>query len=873
MYNEIKRKITSLTLMTIMLAGGMTFAIPGVMPDAQAELAQTSNLSVSSKIFGGPMVLEIVVNDPNIDDLDFIIGKPTVTFGGNDLLMVQASNGNWYSYVGHTESIENLDKVTSNFPGGLDFGSKCSSEEADDIAIAESFDSAATIFAASELCSDSKSGKEINVIRSPKSINNATLAADKFVNGQIGLNGTGFWPFIQTFENFGDDSVINVEYNPGGSNQVIPVTFDHDMADYASFDLDRTKYPHGAQVHLTINDNQLNIDPTDEDIWTFDVSSVSTYYRLFDESGEATGPSFKDYKTHLQSNLFDGNGYLTIDPSPDTDDQIVFFQSNGNQKHNGFYDGESTDNWVTVQESSTNSGVFESFDNVHKSSIYTTDKIKFRGVTFIVDYNDKVSPLLDFFGGSVDTTSANVGDTWNSGESLEVIITDMDQNKNSRTTDDFDVASDANVPTIQIGDPFTLDSLIEIVYEGDLFGTVSPENKKLLSDRAGLMTNQTQIGEKIVDIKARVWSSISERDTNEAELRIAEANYTSTNTKLADVKKQIASIDGGTSDNPFSKVLSLLYESPDQSNQSFSINLGIDADFLYEFADTDGVYRLINYDRTSFDGNVKLEGNTNEINLPNSGLIHINSGDSAITGPLRLTFSDLSLTNGTYNVIFDVFTFGQDNNGTRYNDAIYRFEAEETGDNTGAYSGTLEYIMLNQINILDTSTFTSLDTIDDELVIIVHEDLTDEDAIEVIYYDRDAQGVQTQVSDQKDAPTQSGKVTFDNSSYKVGDTVTITLEDQDLNTDSDTTDIYTVVKTEGDIAVDTVGKSGTKDGLLLDVTFNDGRWTGCTDINTEEKLAGLAGSLNSLQETTKDSGIFTATFQIPERILSKSRRG
>ena len=37
MNNEIGRKITSLTLMTIMLAGGMVIAAPGMMPAAHLQ--------------------------------------------------------------------------------------------------------------------------------------------------------------------------------------------------------------------------------------------------------------------------------------------------------------------------------------------------------------------------------------------------------------------------------------------------------------------------------------------------------------------------------------------------------------------------------------------------------------------------------------------------------------------------------------------------------------------------------------------------------------------------------------------------------------------------------------------------------------------
>ena len=50
MKNEIGRKITSITLMTIMLAGGMTIAYPGFTPVAHAANA---NLLVSAEDTGG----------------------------------------------------------------------------------------------------------------------------------------------------------------------------------------------------------------------------------------------------------------------------------------------------------------------------------------------------------------------------------------------------------------------------------------------------------------------------------------------------------------------------------------------------------------------------------------------------------------------------------------------------------------------------------------------------------------------------------------------------------------------------------------------------------------------------------------------------
>ena len=64
MNNEIGRKLTSLTLMTIMLAGGMTIAAPSMMVP---EVAAAGALFVSAEnamfgnTFGGAQVVEVVV--------------------------------------------------------------------------------------------------------------------------------------------------------------------------------------------------------------------------------------------------------------------------------------------------------------------------------------------------------------------------------------------------------------------------------------------------------------------------------------------------------------------------------------------------------------------------------------------------------------------------------------------------------------------------------------------------------------------------------------------------------------------------------------------------------------------------------------------
>ena len=101
MKNEIGRKITSLTLMTIMVAGGLTFAIPGVMPAAHAiqpNLFVSAENSQFDSYMSGPQVIEVVVTDSDINETNESKGEPDVTVNGKDLRMVQATDGNWYGY-------------------------------------------------------------------------------------------------------------------------------------------------------------------------------------------------------------------------------------------------------------------------------------------------------------------------------------------------------------------------------------------------------------------------------------------------------------------------------------------------------------------------------------------------------------------------------------------------------------------------------------------------------------------------------------------------------------------------------------------------------------------------------------------------------
>ncbi len=128
MKNEIGRKITSLTLMTIMVAGGMSFAIPGVLPvayAANANLFVSAENSQFSNYMSGPQVIEVVVIDPDIDDTDEAKGEPDVTVNGKIMRMVQAVDGNWYGYFSDRDQALIADDTTGTPGEGLDFGTFC----------------------------------------------------------------------------------------------------------------------------------------------------------------------------------------------------------------------------------------------------------------------------------------------------------------------------------------------------------------------------------------------------------------------------------------------------------------------------------------------------------------------------------------------------------------------------------------------------------------------------------------------------------------------------------------------------------------------------------------------------------------------------
>ena len=726
---NIQKITTSLFLAVTLVLGSVSFAVPGIMPSA---FAATENLVVSAdnnlfdKSFNGPMVIEVVVNDNDIDEEGDL--EPDVTINGADLAMAQAGDGNWYAYFVAQDQAANA--VTE----GINFGTN----SADTNAFTKNTD-------------DIVYSGVTDVVRQSKTL------ASAGVHGFEGTFTNAHWPVIQAFE-FAVDGSVTITYSKGGNPQSIALTYLDDPDDYAGLTLDRDSYPPGAHVHATITSMSHNIDPTDEDSWSYDTNSSIAYYQYFDENGNTNRSTADPVDTSALN--FDDSGSFIIITDPNGQ-KVLDFGTNNDQGDD--VSGIGT-NVVTILETQPNSGIFKTTDDADESLIVIADGAQ-RGFTGTINFaDDPISVPVRNYPGSLTMDVNGIGGTWNGGEEITVTLDDGDLNLNSLVDQDISLDNWAQkIPTVIIGSPLTLEDATEITVGGSVIATPP-----------------------------------------------------------IDTFSKRASISGA----PDAVVMA-----------TFAIE-NVNTDLFY-FSNTEGELALITL--TVADGE---------------------------TENYSFKIGDIPSDGSNLIAVGDIFIFGQDPEQlenaavTRNANAIYRMLLEETGDNTAMYTGSIEYTALNQLNVGDSDTYAGLATIDDEITIIVPTDLTDEDAVRVDYLDTDGEGIATQIGDQVDAPTHSGIVSFDGSNYKVADTVTVTLTDADLNTDSDTTEVYTLANdtTYGD----RIGEAGTgvaQSGRLLDITFDDATWTymGCEDSDDD----GLSNTGFTLSETTSTSGIFTGTFQIP----------
>jgi len=877
-----------------LLFGAIFFGIVGYSEAyaANANLYVSAENSQFDNYMSGPQVIEVVVIDSDINDTDEQKGEPDVTVNSKILRMVQAVDGNWYGYFADRTLAQIADSTTTVAGQGLDFGKFCSADSAGNV-IGVSFSETAgvsiPIFGAGSIdgsptgeditstCVDdatSSTNGIINVLREARDVNTNSagnhsdeelaIIGEGSVSGQIGIDSDK-WPFIQLY-NLNPTGDVVVQYNKGGGIQSTTLTFDT-VDQFADVSLDRTVYPQNSQIHATITDLWLNIDPTDEDSWTFgtnDNDGLTTNYMVFDENGIEKGASVSggiiDISSSLDHLMIEDNGRLIIDiNSQGSSNDVLTIQDNENTgitctdpqnalscSSTGIATGLGPNSQpITITEQGPSSGVFVTYDEADISTILIADGAK-RGTSATIDYNETPSTILVGFGfGTIDIVPSD--NEWNSGEEYLVELTDTDANKNSRSDEDLDLFNPRVqlIPALQTGNPFTLETLTTSTLSNS---PLVIEDVERFSQRAILSTTQP-----------------------------------------------IELVDGDTLHLTTAETFSDLYNSINDPNSSFSgfnffnydirsLQMNVDGDILfYDVYLTDGISsaKIVDGD-SSFQGLVSLSDALDD------DVFSMNP-----SAPVQIIFTfdvDGSPTLSSDTVlplVADFFSFGFYNDGLnddeRVANQLIRLELEESGDNTSTFDGSLEFVMINQLNVLDENMYLELNTIADDPNFIVIKESTDEDSPRVNYDDLGADGVTTQIADQEEAPSHSGVVSFDNDSYDASDVVTVTLNDMDLNVDSDLIDIFTVVTDSSDDVFDAVGKAGLPTdlsfgdlGKVLDVTIDDSRWTEGNDATCTAMLiadgidAGLGMTGFTFVETNTDSGVFLGDFEIPSQFCREN---
>jgi hypothetical protein len=451
--------------MTIMFAGGMTFAIPGAMPDVFADqtvVGSSGLVSVSSAKIQGASVLEIVIDDPALSALDTTIGMPVVTFTGGAtkvLTPAQAVDGKWYSYI-----VDDFYSTTADGLSGFNFGLDCdnSLKLGSGTTVGNSADGAWLLDGWT--CADpdgpndssidallhARSNAQLEVLNDAPSLNRNSSAngggqiqaqvnstADTTVRATNG-GATGAWPFIEQVTMASDNTVCYagdcIPFEHGNMNDDIEVYFDPDT------------YANGADINFVIVDNGLNIDPTDLDKYEFGATTTSpTIKRTW---ANQTTVSASDVASSLSTIQF--GDASTVAASGDTGSFCTA---------------------VTVEETGKNTGVFVSPDANGASDCDTSATATNHHVATYAYGGESNTVHIKYAGASL---TMDAGSEWLPAEAAVVTITDPDANR----VNGYDETLALNVlnaatttPYIKMGSPVylgsTSDSSIAVLLQED----------------------------------------------------------------------------------------------------------------------------------------------------------------------------------------------------------------------------------------------------------------------------------------------------------------------------------------------------------------------------------------------------------------------
>jgi hypothetical protein len=276
-------------------------------------------------------------------------------------------------------------------------------------------------------------------------------------------------------------------YERGGADETISLTYDRPGAtNGGGISFDKERYGLTHEIGVTIGNNEMNLDPTDEDSWTFGTlpTNATVFYQMFDENGandSATTAGVTKFDAFTQPFSFD-TGVLKIDVNGpgDASNDVLYFQDNGDQvvacssglcgvtSSNGGGTITTASQAVTFTETGANTGIFTNWDDSLKTNMYINAAAD-RGTQATFSWDDVEYSVLymPFWGtiefntdGQVEIGSGGIGAEWNSGELVEIVLDDNDMNLDARSQEQMTTGSNTTiVPAVKIGSPITLKTL------------------------------------------------------------------------------------------------------------------------------------------------------------------------------------------------------------------------------------------------------------------------------------------------------------------------------------------------------------------------------------------------------------------------------
>src|SRR5256712_1113976 len=748
MYKETLRRITSLSLLTILLTSSVAFAMPNALP--QAHAATNANLFVSAEnsqfqnYFAGPQVIQVIVADPDINRLDQAYGEPQVTVNGKRLRMAQATDGNWYGYFADRNAAIAAGNTVAVSGKGLNFGGFCgptstfSPKSGVDYTETKGFTlarggfgstnhTAGTITTAGlPACATGAipaNGIMEHTVRQNKTLNQNTAG---FNSGAVYQN---VWPVIQLYDFSGFPTSVAVDYHKAGGDQIVNLTFDRIPTNLISTSVDRTKYPVNTQIFVQMNDPQLNIDPTEEDSWTWggNATNSTLFYMAFNRNGgvDADGTAgMHSLIGNLTEFMFNHNGQVKIDPGAEGVN-VLAFQKNGkeplvstsptsttigatNQVRTASI-GINSAPVTFIESGGVNTGTFVDWDG-GKIANLVTDPVTGQGIrehSATISYNDVKTSIVGGFGFASLTVSAT-NNTWASGQKIQVTLTDTDANRNSKITEHLDLFNPGiynggtqGLPTMRIGTPFSLTLL-------------SPSLADL--DKAGFFATTATAATAVNGIRtigavgANTTTTVLPADQINVEhidliVPAAPAVLAATGGVIIDPAKKMSDLLRTIHDTE-SNATGLRFKGYNFINYDLrSLNTGANSTFgtvhaYLVYNPTPGATGILNATGFAVAG-LKVVSLANSTSLQD--LINLNETSSKVangnqvtvnlfhnvpkTAPIGFlfTFSGAPSLNAAMKPIAaDFFSVGLVGDGTtndqRINNAIYRWELEETGD-------------------------------------------------------------------------------------------------------------------------------------------------------------------------------------------------